>query len=299
MADDTNAQVLILPDSQIVESMIHSIRGMQVMLDSDLACLYGIETKRLKEQVRRNRSRFPSDIMFELTDEEFESLRSQFATSNKRGGLRYHPFAFTETGVAMLSSVLNSEQAIQVNLQIMRAFVSMRRFMMANAQVFQRIEALEFKQIENGKKIDEIFSKLDSGELKPKLGVFFEGQMFDAFLLVENLIKRATKRLVLVDDYVDASVLERFSLRNENVSVDIYVHSQKQTVALLRAFETYNRQHFNAQLTLHSFNKSHDRWLIVDDEIYHFGASIKDLGKKWFAVNLVTEMTADEFIAKL
>lgn len=299
MTEGTNAQVLILPDSQIVESMIHSIRGMQVMLDSDLACLYGIETKRLKEQVRRNRSRFPSDIMFELTDEEFESLRSQFATSNKRGGLRYHPFAFTETGVAMLSSVLNSEQAIQVNLQIMRAFVSMRRFMMANAQVFQRIEALEFKQIENGKKIDEIFSKLDSGELKPKLGVFFEGQMFDAFLLVENLIKRATKRLVLVDDYVDASVLERFSLRNENVSVDIYVHSQKQTVALLRAFETYNRQHFNAQLTLHSFNKSHDRWLIVDDEIYHFGASIKDLGKKWFAVNLVTEMTADEFIAKL
>ena len=299
MAEGTNTQVLILPDSQIVESMIHSIRGMQVMLDSDLACLYGIETKRLKEQVRRNRSRFPSDIMFELTDEEFESLRSQFATSNKRGGLRYHPFAFTETGVAMLSSVLNSEQAIQVNLQIMRAFVSMRRFMMANAQVFQRIEALEFKQIENGKKIDEIFSKLDSGELKPKLGVFFEGQMFDAFLLVENLIKRATKRLVLVDDYVDASVLERFSLRNENVSVDIYVHSQKQTVALLRAFETYNMQHFNAQLTLHSFNKSHDRWLIVDDEIYHFGASIKDLGKKWFAVNLVTEMTADEFIAKL
>lgn len=299
MADDTNAQVLILPDSQIVESMIHSIRGMQVMLDSDLACLYGIETKRLKEQVRRNRSRFPSDIMFELTDEEFESLRSQFATSNKRGGLRYHPFAFTETGVAMLSSVLNSEQAIQVNLQIMRAFVSMRRFMVANAQVFQRIEALEFKQIENGKKIDEIFSKLDSGELKPKLGVFFEGQMFDAFLLVENLIKRATKRLVLVDDYVDASVLERFSLRNEKVSVDIYVHSQKQTVALLHAFDTYNRQYFNAQLTLHSFNKSHDRWLIVDDEIYHFGASIKDLGKKWFSVNLVTEMTADEFIAKL
>ena len=299
MAEGTNTQVLILPDSQIVESMIHSIRGMQVMLDSDLACLYGIETKRLKEQVRRNRSRFPTDIMFELTDEEFAGLRSQFATSNKRGGLRYHPFAFTETGVAMLSSVLNSEQAIQVNLQIMRAFVSMRRFMMANAQVFQRIEALEFKQIENGKKIDEIFSKLDSGELKPKLGVFFEGQMFDAFLLVENLIKRATKRLVLVDDYVDASVLERFSLRNENVSVDIYVHSQKQTVALLRAFETYNRQHFNAQLTLHSFNKSHDRWLIVDDEIYHFGASIKDLGKKWFAVNLVTEMTADEFIAKL
>ena len=299
MVEDANTQVLILPDSQIVESMIHSIRGMQVMLDSDLACLYGIETKRLKEQVRRNRSRFPGYIMFELTDEEFESLRSQFATSNKRGGLRYHPFAFTETGVAMLSSVLNSEQAIQVNLQIMRAFVSMRRFMVANAQVFQRIEALEFKQIENGKKIDEIFSKLDSGELKPKLGVFFEGQMFDAFLLVENLIKRATKRLVLVDDYVDASVLERFSLRNENVSVDIYVHSQKQTVALLRAFETYNRQHFNAQLTLHSFNKSHDRWLIVDGEIYHFGASIKDLGKKWFAVNLVTEMTADEFIAKL
>ena len=299
MVEDANTQVLILPDSQIVESMIHTIRGMQVMLDSDLACLYGIETKRLKEQVRRNRNRFPSDIMFELTDEEFESLRSQFATSNKRGGLRYHPFAFTETGVVMLSSVLNSEQAIQVNLQIMRAFVSMRRFMMANAQVFQRIEALEFKQIENGKKIDEIFSKLDSGELKPKLGVFFEGQMFDAFLLVENLIKRATKRLVLVDDYADASVLERFSLRNENVSVDIYVHSQKQTVALLRAFETYNRQHFNAQLTLHSFNKSHDRWLIVDDEIYHFGASIKDLGKKWFAVNLVTEMTADEFIAKL
>lgn len=299
MVEDANTQVLILPDSQIVESMIHSIRGMQVMLDFDLACLYGIETKRLKEQVRRNRNRFPSDIMFELTDEEFESLRSQFATSNKRGGLRYHPFAFTETGVAMLSSVLNSEQAIQVNLQIMRAFVSMRRFMVANAQVFQRIEALEFKQIENGKKIDEIFSKLDSGELKPKLGVFFEGQMFDAFLLVENLIKRATKRLVLVDDYVDASVLERFSLRNEKVSVDIYVHSQKQTVALLHAFETYNRQYFNAQLTLHSFNKSHDRWLIVDDEIYHFGASLKDLGKKWFAVNLVTEMTADEFIAKL
>lgn len=299
MNEDKNAQIIMLPDTQIVESMIHSIRGMQVMLDFDLSYLYGIETKRLKEQVRRNRNRFPNDIMFELTDEEFSSLRSQIATSNKRGGTRYHPYAFTETGVAMLSSVLNSEQAIQVNLQIMRAFVSMRRFLIANAQVFQRLDALEFKQIENSKKIDEIFSKLGSGELKPKLGIFFEGQMFDAFLLVEKLIKKARNRLVLIDDYVDASVLEHFSLRNELVSADVYVHSQRQTPSMLRAFDTYNRQHSESQLTLHSFNKSHDRWLIVDDEIYHFGASIKDLGKKWFAVNLITEMTADDFIAKL
>jgi len=173
---------------QPIEKMIYTIRGVQVILDQDLAKLYGVETRRLNEQVKRNISRFPEDFMFQLTSEEFKILKSQNATSSW-GGRRYAPNAFTELGVSMLSSVLTTEVAIQANVQIMRAFAAMRRFLVSNAQVFQRLENLEYKQIATDQKVEKLYEKLEEGKLEPKQGIFFEGQIFDAYSFVSNLVK--------------------------------------------------------------------------------------------------------------
>lgn len=203
-----------------IENLIHVIRGQQVMIDSDLARLYGVETKRLKEQVRRNINRFPEDFMFELTKEECS--RSQIATLNTGRGqnLKYMPFAFTENGVAMLSSVLRSETAIEVNIRIMRAFTSMRSFLMSNAHVFQRLEAVEYHQLlvqkhlsDTDRRIDEILTRLDDKDSEPIEGFFFEGQIFDAYSLISDLIRKAARRIVLIDNYVDDRILKVLTKR--------------------------------------------------------------------------------------
>lgn len=196
------------------ESLIRVIRGQQVMLDRDLAKLYGVETKRLNEQVKRNIERFPEDFMFQLTKEEFENWKSQFATSNSVVmGARKKPYAFTEQGVAMLSSVLRSKIAIEVNIRIMRAFVSMRHFMGSNAAIFQRLETIEYHQLEMQKqqdaaneRIDEVFRRLDEGNVQQKQGIFFDNQIYDAYSFVSELVKSAKHRIVLIDNYVDESV---------------------------------------------------------------------------------------------
>ena len=212
-----------------IEPLIKIIRGQQVMLDRDLATLYGVETKRLNEQVKRNIKRFPEDFMFQLTKDE--CLRSQIATLNEGRGqhLKYMPYVFTENGVAMLSSVLRSDTAIEVNIRIMRAFTSMRHFLQNNAEVFQRLSTMEYHQLEmqqhlqeSDKRIEEVFRRLDEGNAKPKQGVFYNGQVYDAYTFVSDLIKNAKKRIVLIDNYVDETVLTLLDKRENDVSAVIY-----------------------------------------------------------------------------
>lgn len=329
-----------------IEDLIHVIRGKQVMLDRDLARLYGVETKRLNQQVQRNIERFPEDFMFQLTKDEFDSLRSQiatsndfsksqvvilnddlddltsqiaisneeellrsqFATSNGRGGQRYHPYAFTENGVAMLSSVLRTPLAISTNIQIMRAFTASRHFWASNAQMFQRLEVIEHNQLalgahqeeiashlsENDKKLEEVFRRLDNGEAKPTQGLFFNGQIYDSYAFVCGLVKGAQKRIVLIDNYIDETVLTLLDKRAIGVTAKIY--TKFFTKQLRLDIDRHNAQY--APIDVLPFQDAHDRFLCIDDEIYHFGASIKDLGQKWFAFNKM-EITTDMLLKKM
>ena len=280
--------------SNDIEKMIMTIRGKQVMLDRDLANLYGVSTKRLNEQVTRNIKRFPEDFMFKLNKEE--CLRSQFATLNNGRGKhsKYLPYAFTENGVAMLSGVLRSEIAIEVNIKIMRAFTTMRNFLANNVQVFQRLSNIEYHQIETDKRIDDVFKRLEAHQL-PLQGIFYDGQIFDAYAFVCDLIKKAKKSITLIDNYVDESVLVLLAKRNAGVSAKIYTHSIGQQ--LLLDLARHNSQY--PAIELEAFNKSHDRFLMIDDEVYHIGASLKDLGKKWFGFTLMSFISSAEILAKI
>ena len=277
-----------------IESLIRFIREKQVILDTDLAMLYGVETKRLKEQVKRNIDRFPDDFMFELTREELNGLWSQFATSNGRGGTRYLPYAFTEGGIAMLSSVLKSGIAVEVNIRIMRAFVAMRQFLATNAQVFQRLTNIEYHQIETDKRIDEVFKRLDAN-VQPQQGIFYEGQVFDAYQFVSDLVRKAKNSIVLIDNYVDDTVLTLLDKRADNVTATIYTQHISQQFQL--DINRHNTQY--PAINVEHFNRAHDRFLLIDDEVYHIGASIKDLGKKWFAFTLMQDITTTELINKI
>ena len=295
-----NSDQLVFADK--IESLIKVIRGQQVMLDRDLATLYGVEVKRLNEQVKRNIKRFPKDFMFQLTKEE--CLRSQFATLNEGRGqhLKYMPYVFTENGVAMLSSVLRSDTAIEVNIRIMRAFTSMRHFLQNNAEVFQRLSTLEYHQLEmqqhfqeSDKRIEEVFRRLDEGNAKPKQGVFYNGQIYDAYNFVSDLIKSAKKRIILIDNYVDETVLTLLDKREDGVSAFIY------TQQINRQFQLDIDRH-NAQyppINVETFRLSHDRFLCLDDDVYHIGASIKDLGKKWFGFSRMEILTPDELVERI
>ena len=276
-----------------IESLIHIIREQQVMLDSDLAKLYGVETKVLNQAVKRNIQRFPEDFMFQLTKEE--CLRSQFVTSNgSRGGTRYMPYVFTENGVAMLSSVLRSDKAVEVNINIMRAFSAMRNFLMNNVAIFQRMDQLEMKQLKTDEKVDAILDKLSYND-KPNEGVFFNGQIFDAYILVADLIRQAKTRIVVIDNYIDDSVLIQLSKRKHGVTVDIY--DGQISKQLRQDVEKHNEQY--PGVTLHKYAKAHDRFLIIDEDVYHIGASLKDLGKKLFAFSKMEVMTGSELLAGL
>ena len=299
-----------LPVENKVESLIRVIRGQQVMLDRDLAELYGVETRRLNEQVKRNIERFPEDFMFQLTKEEFENWKSQFATSNSIVmGARKRPYAFTEQGVAMLSGVLKSSTAVEANIRIMRAFVSMRHFMVNNAAIFQRLETIEFNQLESNKvqakilahqevqdhRIDEIFRRLDEGMHKPKQGIFFDNQIYDAYSFVSELVKSAKQRIILIDNYVDESVLTLLDKREDTVSAIIYTQQIRRQLRL--DVDRHNSQYPPIEISV--FRRSHDRFLCIDDTVYHVGASIKDLGKKWFAFSKMEDFKPEELVAKI
>ena len=287
-----------------IESEILVIRGQQVMIDRDLAELYGVETKRLNEQVRRNIERFPEEFCFQLNKDEFENWRSQFATSNSdKMGLRRPPYAFTEQGVAMLSAVLKSEQAILVSIQIMKAFVAMRHFLQRNSALFQRLDFIEkrqitteVRQIESEKRIDELFDKMDRYKIEDKQGIFFQGQIFDAYAKFESFIQSAEREIVLIDNYIDLSVLERFSKKPKDVKVTIY--TDPKTKLSEQDIQKFNEQY--PQLTLKHTSKAHDRFLIIDTStLYHIGASLKDLGKKCFAFEVLDSAWIKEILKNL
>ena len=264
----------------LIKNKIHAIRGVQVMLDSDLAELYEVEIRSLNQAVKRNIERFPEDFVFKLSDIEYISLRSQFVTLKTARGThrKYLPYAFTEQGIAMLSGILKSKKAAEINVKIMRAFVEMRRFLIKNAYIFQEFQRINQKLITHDKQLEEVFKAMDNKEL-PRQGIFFNGQVFDAFLFISNLIKTARSRIVLIDNYVDETTLQLFSDKNSKVSVKI--HTKHLNKKLMLAAEKFDRQHGGLVIT--RFEDSHDRFIIIDNKVYHIGASLKDLGKKWFA----------------
>ena len=278
-----------------VENRIFAIRGVQVIIDKDLAELYGVQTFRLNEQVKRNARRFPESFRFQLNQQETDEL---IANCDRLNGLKHSsscPYAFTEQGVAMLSAVLRSDQAVEISIRIMNAFVAMRHFMLSNAQVFQRLDRMEHKQLETEHKIEQIFDKLEEHSVVPKQNIFFDGQVFDAYLFVSELIKSAKSEIVLIDNYVDETVLTMLDKRKSMVKAIIYT---KQIPAQLQLdINKHNVQY--SPIVIQAFNKAHDRFLIIDDQVYHFGASLKDLGKKWFAVSLMQDLTPQDLIRRI
>lgn len=281
---------LVTIGTKEIVSKIYTIRDKQVMLDSHLAEIYEIEIKRLNEQVKRSISRFPESFRFQITDDEFEnlddSLRSQFATlKNRRGKHRkYLPYVFTEQGVAMLSAVLRSDTAARVSIEIMNAFVEMRKLIGSHSGLLQRLDRVEIKQSEHDHKFEAVFKALESGQQIPKQGIFFEGQIFDAYIFVADIVRSAKKSVILLDNYVDDSVLLLLDKRDKGVSATICTKSISNSLEL--DLKKHNSQY--EQITIKTFDKSHDRFLIIDNNnVYHLGASLKDLGKKWFAFSLI------------
>lgn len=268
---------------QEIKNLIYTIRDKQVMLDSDLAKIFQVETKVFNQAVKRNVDRFPDNFRFQLTQNEFDTinLRSQIVTSSLNyGGRRYLPFVFTEQGIAMLSAVLRSDVAIKVSIEIINAFVEMRRIVSSHTSLFQRLDYIEYKQLQADQKFEELFKALESGKLYSEKGIFYNGQVFDAYTFVADIIRSAKSSIILLDNYVDDTVLTLLGKRNENVTATIYTKSISNQLQL--DVQRYNSQY--PAIAVEVFSNAHDRFLIIDNaELYHIGASLKDLGKKWFA----------------
>ena len=320
-----------------IKSLIYTIKGKQVMLDSDVAMLYHYKTKRINETVARNRNRFPDDFCFQLTENELAHLRSQFATSSvkdekrfqngttlignkenlrlqngtssleerwsqfattyekdKYRGKKYLPYAFTEQGIAMLSGLLRNEIAVTVSINIMRAFVEMKKFISANGQVFERLTNVEYKLLDHDKKFDQAFNELQKDEKTEfKQKVFFDGQIYDAYSLVMDIIKNAKEKLIIIDNYIDDTILEMLTKKNRNVSV-IILTSERSNISKIDV-EKFNKEY--PKLELAKTDKFHDRFIVVDNrELYHVEASLKDLGKKCFAISRIED---NEYIEKV
>ena len=298
-----------------IKNLIYTIRGKQVMLDSDVAMLYNYETKKINQAVKRNINRFPEKFCFQLTNDEYSYLRSQYVTLNKSGfnknlefsslnpqipnssynegrgkHRKYLPYAFTEQGIAMLSGLLKNDIAIQVSINIMNAFVEMRRFLMLNGQIFNRLTNIEYKLLEYDKKFNEVFKQFQ-GEKNIKQKIFFDGQIYDAYKLIIDIIKKANKKILIIDNYIDDSVLEMLTKKKKNIEVAILT-SNKSNI------ENLDIKKFNKEypiLKVSRTNKFHDRFIVIDNkEMYHLGASIKDLGKKCFGINKIEDVSIIE-----
>ena len=293
-------EVALIGDDTI-KSRILTIRGVQVLLDRDLAMLYGVETKVLNQAVKRNIARFPDSFMFQLSREEMENWKSQFVTSNLlyedeaglKMGLRRPPFAFTEQGIAMLSAVLRSSTAIEVSIRIMKVFVAMRKALASVAPILSRLDVVERRQIadqsRNEERFDTIFRAMGEGDF-PQQKVFFNGRHYDAYSFAKKLVRRAAKKIVLVDGYSDEVTLDILSQKKGGVEV-LVATSQKMINKHLTsvAVEKFNKQ--NPTLTVKAVGTFHDRFLILDGkELYHFGASLKDLGRQYCAVTKMDAM---------
>lgn len=287
---------------QQIESKILTVRGVHVMIDKDLAALYGIPTGRMNEQVKRNMERFPEHFRFQLTPMERDEV---IAICDNLKDLKYNPslpYCFTEQGVAMLSAVLHTPTAVRISVQIMEAFVQMRHTLAANRQIIQRLETIEHHQLsmsqhqaETDNRLDEVFRLLDEARPAPKQGIFFDGQVYDAYQLVSDLVRKAKKSIVLIDNYIDDTVLTVLDKRKSGVKATVYTkHLTKQ---LQLDIQRHNQQY--AAIEVLTFHKSHDRFLLIDNEVYHLGASVKDLGQRWCAFSRISDFSAKELLAKI
>ncbi|MBD9159350.1 MAG: ORF6N domain-containing protein [Clostridiales bacterium] len=294
---ENEMNILVVQDNisnEEIKHLIYTIRGKQVMLDSDVAMLYHYETKKINQTVKRNINRFPERFCFKLTEEELETMWSQIVTTsksevNKYRSKKYLPYVFTEQGIAMLSGLLKNEIAVQVSIKIMDAFVEMRKYINLNKYLFEKVITIESKMdkkfTEYDKKFDEVFDQLQHEEnIKQK--VFFEGQIYDAYSLIIDIIKKAYKKILIIDNYTDDSILKMLTKKNKNVEV-VILTSDKSNI------EKIDIQKFNKEypiLKIAKTNKFHDRFIIIDNrEMYHLGASIKDLGKKCFGINKIED----------
>ena len=272
-----------------IKNLIYMIRGKQVMIDNDVANIYHCETKYLNRVVKRNIERFPEEFCFQLTENEFEVLRCQFVTLNKNGRgqhRKYLPYVFTEQGIAMLSALLKSDVAVRVSINIMKAFIEMRKFLMINGQIFERLSSVENKLLEHDKKIDKVFNSLQLEE-NIKQRIFFDGQIYDAYSLIIDIIKKAKKKILIIDNYIDDSVLKMLTKKNNNVEV-VILTSDKSNIQKID-IQKFNKEY--PLLKIGKTNKFHDRFIIIDNkEMYHLGASIKDLGKKCFGINKIEDL---------
>ena len=282
----------LIADESLLKNKIYVIRGLQVMLDYDLAELYGYEVRSLNQQVKRNLSRFPDDFMFQLTKDEIEFVKSQNVISpdstffsGQEGGRRKAPYAFTEQGIYMLATVLKGELAERQSIFIMRAFREMRHFISNNALLFEKVSHIELKQLEYQKSTDERFDKVfqyieDHEEAEQK--VFFDGQIYDAFRLLTSIIQKAKKEIILIDGYVDVDTLNILAKKNTGVAVRVYTYASTRLTNTDAA--TVNAQY--PTLTVKKSQVFHDRFLILDSTmVYHIGASLKDAGKKCFGLS--------------
>lgn len=327
---------------QEINNLIYLIRGQYVLLDRDLAELYEVETKILNQAVKRNLERFPDDFMFRLNyqdmlslrkqvavknsqniiNDEFIDLRSQIVTSSLQssenqntikstplsiqdwGGSRYHPYAFTENGVAMLSGVLKSPKAIEVNIMIMRTFVAMRKKATLHPHLFNRIENIEHFQLTTQKRLEShekqieqlesVFKAFDHTDI-PRQGVFYNGQIFDSYVFFCERIREAKENIILIDNYIDESILAMLDKRAPHVRAEIYT---KQISNQLKVdLQKHNAQY--ACIEVHTTSNVHDRFLIIDKSVYLIGASVKDLGKKIFGFTKMESLSPKDLLAKL
>ena len=281
-----------------IKNLIYTIRGKQVMMDSDVANIYHCETKYINRVVKRNIERFPEEYCFQLNENEFEVLRCQFVTLNENGRgqhRKYLPYVFTEQGIAMLSALLKSDVAVSVSVNIMKAFIEMRKFLMLNGQVFERLTSVEHKLLEHDKKFDEVFNQLQLEE-NIKQRIFFDGQIYDAYSLIIDIIKKANNKILIIDNYIDDSVLKMLTKKKNNVEV-VILTSNKSNI------QNIDIQKFNKEypiLKIAKTNKFHDRFIVLDnEEMYHLGASIKDLGRKCFGINKIEDKEIIEKIINL
>lgn len=290
---------LINYETENIKNLIYTIRGKQVMLDSDVAMLYHYETKNINKAMKRNKDRFPEDFCFQLTKEEVENLKFQNGTSsleteNSYGGRRKLPYVYTEQGISMLSGILKSDIAVQVSISIMRAFVEMRKFISLNGQVFERLTNVEYELLEHNKKFDIVFNELQKNhqeEFTQK--IFFDGQIYDSYSLIIDIIKTAQNKILIIDNYIDDSILKMLSKKNTNVEV-VILTSQNCNLNKLD-IQKFNKQY--PTLKISYTNKFHDRFIVIDNkELYHCGASLKDLGKKCFAISKIEDT---EYIEKI
>ena len=280
-------QELIINENNIKDK-IYTIRNLQVMLDKDLAELYGVETKHINQAVRNNQDKFQDDFYFELSDYEFEDLRSKNLTANF-SKTRINPKVFTEQGIYMLATILKSKIASQVTVYIIKTFANLRKIISQNISMFERFERVEQRLNIHDKNFDKLFEALEDKTLKAKQGIFYDGQIFDAYVFVNDLLKLATTEIILIDNYIDETVFTIFS-KYPNIKIKIYTQNISKQLKL--DFEKYQKQYQNIELK--EFKNSHDRFLIIDKkDIYHLGASLKDLGKKWFAFSKFEMNTFD------